>query len=109
RNDFAARRGNAHHTERRILADQNVPVTIPRSTSGGGRIGECLRWGSAKIDPLQLSFRKKPNRSTVRRPEGITCAIGSRQWLCCHRVERSQPQARYTFIGRDERQFATVR
>src|SRR5262245_32349961 len=108
RNGFAAGRCDPLDPEEGIFAEQNIAIAVPRSAAGAGCARECLRWPSAKIDPLQLSFRKKPDRSTVGRPERIACAIRSRERLCCHRVKRPQPQTRCTFVRCDKRQPTAV-
>jgi hypothetical protein len=64
-----------------------------------------LRRTTSGKDPFDLSVRKKPDPSAVRRPEWVGRTIGSRDWPRLHVVYGSQPQSRLVAsLGCDERQ-----
>src|SRR5262249_32281634 len=65
----------------RARGEDDNALTIPGAASSGRRVAQNLNRPSARRDLLQLTVAEESDPGAVRRPEGISGSIGSRERL----------------------------
>src|SRR5262249_54349278 len=88
---------------------QKYTRAIPRSAKPAWGLGDRLNGTAVHVNFLQLSAGKERHRSTIRRPERISCVFGMLQRPGRERVKRPHRESPLVVRHIDEHDSRTVR
>src|SRR5688500_10303504 len=100
--------GDALKTARLPSGEENHAFFVPCSSARNGRIAECLRSASGKVDAHQLPIREIADGAAVGGPERPARAFGAGEYARLQCFERTDVQQRRVLHERYKSKDATV-